>query len=134
MGLTKAQERMVLSTLDGWKKSPRPENPVEAATKIVKALGAIVTTYAYGHDEIEILLQEAFVTLFLSAKDLGWEQGKEFERNTNIAIRSAGACVKTARDAERKALRETLRTVFDAECERGTNAFYAFNEALKAIE
>lgn len=137
MGLTSAQEKVIRRLLDSWDDHTRGETTDdlgEAAKGIVKVLGGIVNTYQYGHDEIEILLHEAFVRVLVKGRGRGYQLGEENERKDNPAIRSAGECVKVAREAERKALRTTLRTVFDAETTRGTNPFYAFNEALKAIE
>lgn len=135
--MDKRKLKIVLSNLDHWKDHVKVEDmkePQVAAVGIVTVLTAIVNTYQYGAEEIEPLLKEAFNHLMVLATDHGRQIGREQEREKNPAIKSAGECVKVARDEERRALRTTLRTVFDAECERGTNPLYAFNEALKAVE
>lgn len=135
--MNKEQEDRIRSLLDSWNSHTKLEAanaPAAMSADLVEVLGKIVNTYAYGHDEIQVLLKQAFTNAIFKARTFGIQQGRELEREANPAIRSTGACVKVARDAERLALRTTLRTVFDAETERGTNALYAFNEALKAIE
>lgn len=135
--MTEAKKRVICDLLDNWDRAAEPEttDDVEAAaSNVVSVLGRIVTTYGYGHDEIEILLTEAFTRTILKGRQRGRDLGREFERANNPALKSAGECVKVARAGERFALRSTLRTVFDAETTRGTNPFYAFNEALKAVE
>jgi hypothetical protein len=136
MGLNKKDLKLLTGSLDSWSQDAT-ENSTDApgsfAENIVDVLTTIVNTYQYGAEEIKALLQEAFIQTVIKSRSRGKDLGKEIERETNPALRSAGACVKAARDEERKAIRTILRTVFDAESER-TNPFYAFNEALKAIE
>lgn len=135
--MTKVQEQITRDLLEGWLSGTRAEDmrdPTKAAERVTAALTGIVTTYQLDSERIQVLLQMAFAHTILFATEHGAKTGAEIERQTNPAIKSAGECVKVARQEERRSLRTVLRAVFDAETTRGTNAFYAFNEALKAIE
>lgn len=93
-----------------------------------------VTTYNPSHDEILEVLQAMFARVADLAEGRGKKLGAEHEQATNPLMRGFGEVLSKSLQADRDRIRKTLRVVFDAETGRGNNQFFAFEQAIKAIE
>jgi hypothetical protein len=102
---------------------------------------AIAAAMVMGHvakinpDEHEI--KRLLILMFEVMKDVGVMQGKKLgaqaERETNPMLRGAGDFLNDLLERQKKELAVIFDKVFQFECERGSNPFFAHSQALKAV-